>query len=260
MRVWLATMAVCQQARQLWRRVRDAVEGTVYCQEGCNAGAAVSTCPAGSLCVGAGTDTNDRCLKRCSLGSSDCREGYTCSPLAEGDACVPNCYKDVDCNGGTAALSYLCHIYGIASASRTRRRGAPWRDLRQRSEECGSGMLCLFLNNPRMASARRRAAWRRVAAPVGCSCKKLGTDNVCNVESAPRAPAPSAAPVQPRGGLPARARPRVAAGALLRGLRVLSPGLHQSLEGPRCRLHAVRHRRWHASASASAHGRWHGWG
>lgn len=146
-----------------------------YCQEDCNANAAASACPAGALCTALGDQ--HRCLKRCNLGSNDCRPGYTCSPLPEGNACVPSCYQDVDCNNPNES-TYTCRLCDrvcVENKATGNSVGEPCIT----SENCGSGLLCLFLNGNPQGVCAQSCSLAQCGCPVGSSCKAVGTDNVC---------------------------------------------------------------------------------
>jgi hypothetical protein len=149
-----------------------------YCQQPCNAGSTANTCPAGSVCVNTDPGTNDRCLKRCRPGSGDCRQGYTCSPLAEGDVCVPNCYLNADCNGGTSATNYLCRTCDNVCIE-NKQTGRSVGDPCSRNEECGPGQVCLFINNHPEGICSQPCSTAACTCPVGTRCKQVGPDLMC---------------------------------------------------------------------------------
>lgn len=171
-----SAVAICKTPEQLPSGGTAWVDG--YCQQGCNAGSSASTCPAGSVCVNTSAGTDDSCLKRCRPGTGDCRAGYTCSPLAEGDACVPNCYNDLDCNGGTTATNFICRTCDHVCIE-NKQTGRSVGDGCQRSEECGPGQICLFINNHPEGVCSQPCSTAACGCPGGSTCKQVGPDLMC---------------------------------------------------------------------------------
>jgi hypothetical protein len=146
-----------------------------YCQENCTAGGATSTCPAGSVCVELGAQ--DRCLKPCRPGAGDCRDGYTCSPLAEGNVCVPNCYSDQDCNSGNST-AFACRVCDRVCVE-NKQTGLSVGDPCTTSEQCGAGEICFFIRNNPQGVCTQTCSMAQCGCPVGSTCKNVGSDRVC---------------------------------------------------------------------------------
>ncbi len=165
--------SVCQQPVALPSGGTAWVGG--YCQENCVAGSTANTCPAGSLCVEMGAQ--DRCLKPCRPGGGDCREGYTCAPLPEGNVCIPPCYSDQDCNSAssTAFTCRTCDRVCVENKSTGRSVGDPCST----STDCGPGQICFFINNNPQGICTQTCNTAQCACPLGSSCKNVGPDHVC---------------------------------------------------------------------------------
>ncbi|MBN1209619.1 MAG: adhesin [Myxococcaceae bacterium] len=160
-----------------------------YCQETCLAGepAYSKTCPAGSICANTARDpqdpqdpdpnkdvlANDRCLKSCNPGGNDCRPGYSCAPLAEGNACVPSCYSNADCGQGFSCR--LCDRVCLPSTPSGRSVGDPCTNTAQ----CGTGQACLFFNNAAQGVCTQGCGTGGCDCPSGTACKTVGQATVC---------------------------------------------------------------------------------
>jgi hypothetical protein len=173
-----SAVGVCQTPVTLPSQGTAWVDG--YCYQACNNESTASVCPAGSLCINT-SDTpgnNDRCFKRCRPGTGDCRPGYTCAPLPEGDVCVPNCYNDLDCNGGTTATNFACRTCDRVCID-NRPSGRTVGDPCTSSNECGAGMFCFFINNHPQGVCTQTCNTAACGCPAGTSCKQVGGDRVC---------------------------------------------------------------------------------
>ncbi|HYI02753.1 adhesin [Hyalangium sp.] len=149
-----------------------------YCQQPCNAGSSVNACPSGSVCVDTDPQgTNDRCLKRCRPGTADCRAGYTCSPLAEGDACVPSCYSDSDCNA-PSRNDFSCRICDRVCTP-NKQTGLSVGDPCTTTEQCGRDQVCLFINNHPRGICAQPCSTAACGCPTGTTCKQVGQDRMC---------------------------------------------------------------------------------
>jgi Matrixin len=173
-----SAVGVCQTPVLLPSQGTAWVDG--YCYQSCNAGSTASVCPAGSACVNISETpgNNDRCFKRCRPGTGDCRPGYTCAPLAEGDVCVPNCYNDADCNGGTTATNFACRTCDRVCVE-NRPTGRSVGDPCTTSNECGAGQFCFFVNNHPQGICTQTCNTAACGCPSGTSCKQIGGDRVC---------------------------------------------------------------------------------
>jgi hypothetical protein len=147
-----------------------------YCQENCVAGASTSVCPAGSTCVELGAQ--DRCLKPCRPGTGDCRDGYTCSPLAEGNICVPNCYSNDDCNGGSASSAFSCRVCDRVCID-TKPSGLSVGDPCTSNDQCGTNQYCLSIERQAQGICTQSCNSATCSCPTGSSCKSVGPDHVC---------------------------------------------------------------------------------
>lgn len=144
-----------------------------YCQEDCTAGGTTSTCPAGSVCVELGAQ--DRCLKPCRPGTGDCRDGYTCSPTAQGNVCVPPCYADADCSSDNSFVCRVCDRVCVENKA----SGLSVGDACTKSEQCGPGQVCFFINNNPQGVCTETCNTAQCACPLGSECKSIGPDHVC---------------------------------------------------------------------------------
>jgi hypothetical protein len=170
-------VGVCQTPVALPSEHTAWVDG--YCYQACNASSTASTCPGGSVCVNTDAQgANDRCFKRCRPGTGDCRPGYTCAPLPEGDVCVPNCYNDLDCNGGTTATNFACRVCDRVCVE-NRPTGRSVGDPCFNSNECGAGQFCFFMNNHPQGICTQTCNTAACGCPSGTSCKQVGADRVC---------------------------------------------------------------------------------
>jgi MYXO-CTERM domain-containing protein len=149
-----------------------------YCQQPCNAGSTANACPGGSVCVNTDPGTNDRCFKTCRPGSGDCRAGYTCAPLAEGDVCVPSCYADADCNNPTTATDFACRVCDRVCIQ-NRQTGRSVGDPCTTSEQCGPEQVCFFINNHPQGICTQSCNTAACGCPTGTTCKQVGVDRVC---------------------------------------------------------------------------------
>ncbi|WP_224367272.1 matrixin family metalloprotease [Hyalangium versicolor] len=165
--------AICQGPVALPSGGTAWVEG--YCTESCVGGSSANQCPGGSVCVELGA--NDRCLKTCRPGSGDCRDGYTCSPLPEGNVCVPSCYQNVDCNDGnsTAFICRTCDRVCIENKVSGRSVGDPCST----SDQCGPGQICFFMNSNAQGMCTQTCNTAQCSCPNDSSCKSVGPDRVC---------------------------------------------------------------------------------
>ncbi|WP_224245834.1 zinc metalloprotease [Hyalangium gracile] len=146
-----------------------------YCQEECVAGPSASSCPAGSVCVELGA--SDRCFKPCRPGSGDCRDGYTCSPLPEGNVCVPSCYSDADCNEPSSS-AFTCRVCDRVCVEKRPAGGAVGEPCSNASQ-CGTGQICLFLNDHPQGVCAEPCTTAQCGCPPGSSCKRVGAQSVC---------------------------------------------------------------------------------
>jgi MYXO-CTERM domain-containing protein len=166
-----------------------------YCQEDCVAGSTANTCPAGSVCTELGTQ--DRCFKSCRPGTGDCREGYTCSPLAQGDVCVPVCYNNDDCNspGSNAFICRVCDRVCIQNKTTGKAVGDPCAS----SAECGLGQECVFINNHPQGVCAQPCNTALCGCPAGSSCRQVGPDRLC-IRDCSAGTCPSPLTCNPVGG------------------------------------------------------------
>ncbi|MDC0715046.1 matrixin family metalloprotease [Stigmatella sp. ncwal1] len=164
---------ICQQPTALPSTGTAWVGG--YCQQSCVAGTSPTVCPTGSVCAELGD--NDRCLKSCDRLTGGCREGYTCSPLPEGYACVPKCYADSDCNpaGGTAFVCRVCDSVCIQNQQSGKAVGDPCDN----TNPCGPGQSCLFFGTNPQGICSRSCSTDACDCPAGTSCRTVGSQNMC---------------------------------------------------------------------------------
>jgi hypothetical protein len=161
-----------------------------YCQETCLAGEPTyKACPTGSICANTARDpqdpqdpdpnkdvlAQDRCLKSCNPGGSDCRQGYSCAPLAQGNACVPSCYADDDCGQGYSCRP--CDRVCLPSKPSGRSVGDPCTN----TDQCGTGLACLFFGNVAQGVCTQTCGTGTGACgcPIGSTCKTVGGSVVC---------------------------------------------------------------------------------
>jgi uncharacterized protein (TIGR03382 family) len=166
--------SICQTPSALPSTGTAWVDG--YCSENCVAGSSAVTCPSGSVCVELGTP--DRCFKQCRPGSGDCRAGYTCAPLAEGNVCIPNCYTDEDCNTGGGPVGYTCRTCDrvcIENKQTGLSVGSPCTT----SEQCGAGQFCFFIGTQTQGVCTQTCNTAACGCPLGSTCKPVGEDRVC---------------------------------------------------------------------------------
>lgn len=142
-----------------------------YCMQSCTSGGSAS-CPAGAECVPVGGGES-RCLKTCRVGSGDCRPGYTCSPLAQGNVCVPNCYSDTDCGAGFTCR--ICDRICIQNTGTSRTVGDPC----SATQPCGVGQVCLKINDQTPSVCAQACSNATCSCPNGSSCLTVGSERMC---------------------------------------------------------------------------------
>lgn len=170
----------CGSARAICRPPEGMPSGQIawaegYCQEECTL-APNDSCPAGSTC--SATDQGNRCLKSCRVNGGDCRTGYTCTPLSTGPVCVPNCYINADCNDDVNPTAFICRTCDricVARTSSVLSVGDPCT----RTDQCGEGQVCLFLNNQATGVCAQPCANGACVCPGGTSCQLVGNQRVC---------------------------------------------------------------------------------
>jgi hypothetical protein len=139
-----------------------------YCSQQCD----TKACPAGSICVTSGP--NKICLQSCQPGLGGCRDGYVCSPLAEGNACVSACYADADCGSLNDFTCRTCDRICLRRQNTTKTVG----DTCNMDSECGNGQVCLRTMEGRLGVCSIRCKIDEVrttcSCPNGTSCQPVG--------------------------------------------------------------------------------------
>ncbi|RYZ37753.1 MAG: adhesin [Myxococcaceae bacterium] len=136
-----------------------------YCSQACTAS---RDCPRGSTCATVGS-LGKRCLDDCRPGTADCRTGYSCAPLPEGNACIADCATNSDC--GSNAACRTCDHACIKEKQGTRNVGEPCTQ----DAECGTNQQCLKLNgNPQGVCAQPCSVDACTCSP-GNTCRPAGT-------------------------------------------------------------------------------------
>jgi len=166
---------LCQQPFQLPSSGTAWLGG--YCQQDCTSGGSAS-CPAGSECIPVGANAS-RCLKSCRVGTGDCREGYTCSPLAQGNVCVPNCYQDPDCPTGFTCR--VCDRVCVQNTGTSRTVGDPCSV----TTDCGVGQVCLKVNNQSPGVCAQPCSNATCSCPGGSSCLSVASERMCMRDCSP---------------------------------------------------------------------------
>ncbi|WP_147443549.1 MYXO-CTERM sorting domain-containing protein [Corallococcus sicarius] len=135
-----------------------------YCTESCTANA---DCPLGSACATVGS-LGKRCLDTCRPGTGDCRSGYSCTTLPEGNVCVADCASNAQC--GTSYACRTCDHACVTQQAGTRTVGEPCTQ----TSECGTNQECLKLNgNPQGVCAESCSVSTCTCAP-GNTCRSAG--------------------------------------------------------------------------------------
>ncbi len=135
-----------------------------YCSEDCTT--RVDVCPSGSLCGVAGSSR--LCFKTCDPNATSCRPGYVCSPRPEGNLCVPACYSDADCGSG-----FACRLCDRACLPR-QQPGRTIGDLCTQDTECGTGQVCLRINDQGVCSQACGGQNTCSACPDSSTCQSVG--------------------------------------------------------------------------------------
>ncbi|WP_253975570.1 zinc metalloprotease [Myxococcus dinghuensis] len=137
-----------------------------YCTENC---AGPGTCPTGAEC----TDVPGQgriCLKTCASGTGDCRPGYSCSPMPEGDMCVPSCAGNADCDGDTVCRN--CDRVCVARGTVGRQIG----DACTADAQCGTNQSCLFAEGGTQGVCAQTCSVAACFCPSGTTCQTVNKE------------------------------------------------------------------------------------
>lgn len=145
-----------------------------YCSQDCNPNTG-TPCPSGSSCYNVDGQGTYRCLKQCQPGSNQCRQNYSCSPLAGLDAgvgaCVSACVGDVDC--GANQICRTCDGICEFKQTSTTQVGDPCTN----GSTCGVGQVCLKFPWNTLGVCSQPCSTGCAVCPQGSTCRAVGANN-----------------------------------------------------------------------------------
>ncbi|MCE9666861.1 adhesin [Myxococcus stipitatus] len=137
-----------------------------YCTETCTG---PGTCPIGSECADV-PGQGKVCLKTCASGTGDCRPGYSCSTLKEGDVCLPSCVTNADCRGGTVCRN--CDSVCVSKGTVGRQIG----DACTADDQCGTDQFCFLVEGNTRGVCAQACSVASCLCPAGTTCQAIDRD------------------------------------------------------------------------------------